>query len=205
MSYWRGRKGGGAMDYELRRRFGRRLRLGMVGGGLASLIGETHRMAARLDDRYELVAGCFSSDPSRGRAAGADLLIPAERIYPDFRQMAEAESKRSDGVEVVTVCSPTDSHHAAAVEFLRRGVDVICDKPMTSTLQEATDLVKIVRQSGRLFCLTHNYTGYPMVREARARIAADDIGAVRLGNAEFPIDTTRMVIGEPDAAERHWR
>jgi predicted dehydrogenase len=193
------------MDSELRRRFGRRLRLGMVGGGQASLIGETHRMAARLDDRYELVAGSFSSDPARGRAAGSDLLIPTDRVYADFRQMAEAESKRPDGIEVVTICSPTDSHHAVAVEFLRRGVDVICDKPMTSTLQEATDLVKAVRKSGRLFCLTHNYTGYPMVREARARIAAGDIGAVRLVIVEFPIGTSRMVVEEPDAAKRHWR
>ena len=193
------------MDYELRRRFGRRLRLGMVGGGLASLIGETHRMAARLDDRYELVAGCFSSDPARGRAAGADLLIPADRVYPDFRQMAEGEARRADAIDVVTICNPTDSHHAAAVAFLQRGVDVICDKPMTSTLEEAIDLVKAVRKSGRLFCLTHNYTGYPMVREARARIGAGEIGAVRLVIVEFPIGTSRMVVEEPDAAKRHWR
>jgi len=193
------------MDYELRRRFGRRLRLGMVGGGLASLIGESHRMAARLDDRYELVAGCFSADPARGRAAGASLLIPPDRVYADFRQMAEAETKHTDGIDVVTICSPTDSHHAIAVEFLRRGVDVICDKPMTSTLEEAIDLVKVVRKSGRLFCLTHNYTGYPMVREAQARIAAGEIGAVRLVMVEFPIGTSRMVIEEPDAAKRHWR
>jgi predicted dehydrogenase len=193
------------MDYELRRRFGRRLRLGMVGGGLASLIGETHRMAARLDDRYELVAGCFSADSARGRTAGANLLIPLERVYPDFRQMAEAEAQRPDGIDVVAICSPTDSHHAVAVEFLGRGIDVICDKPMTSTLDEAVDLVKAVRKSGRLFCLTHNYTGYPMVREARARIASGEIGAVRLVVVEFPIGTSRMVVEEPDAAKRHWR
>jgi predicted dehydrogenase len=193
------------MDYELRRRFGRRLRLGMVGGGLASLIGETHRMAARLDDRYELVAGCFSGDPERGRRAGAALLIPTDRVYPDFQSMAEAEAKRSDGIDVVAICSPTDKHHAAAVEFLRCGVHVICDKPMTSTLEEALDLVKTVRRSGRLFCLTHNYTGYPMVREARACIAAGAIGAVRLVIVEFPIGTSRMVAEEPDAAKRHWR
>ncbi len=193
------------MDYELRRRFGRRLRLGMVGGGRSSLIGETHRMAARLDDRYELVAGCFSSDAVRGRAAGADLLIPVDRIYADIRQMAEAESKRADGIDVAAICSPTDSHHAAAVAFLQRGIEVICDKPMTSTLEEAIGLVKAVRKSGRLFCLTHNYTGYPMVREARARIAAGEIGAVRLASVEFPIGTSRMVAEEPDAAKRHWR
>ena len=193
------------MGLELRRRFGRRLRLGMVGGGLASLIGESHRMAARLDDRYELVAGCFSSDPARGRAAGAALLIPQDRIYTDFRQMAEAEAKRDDGIDVVTVCSPTDTHGAVAEEFLRRGVDVICDKPMTASLREALDLVKTVRGSGRLFCLTHNYTGYPMVREARARVAAGAIGAVRLVVVEFPIGTSRMVMEEPDAAKRHWR
>jgi len=193
------------MDYALRRRFGRRLRLGMVGGGLASLIGETHRMAARLDDRYELVAGCFSADPARGRAAGADLLIAADRTYSDFRQMAEAESKRSDGIDVVTVCSPTDKHHAAALEFLQRGVDVICDKPMTVMLDQAIGLVRAVRKSGRLFCLTHNYTGYPMVREARARIGAGEIGRVRLVIVEFPIGTSRMVVEESDAAKRHWR
>jgi len=193
------------VDHGLRRRFGRRLRLGMVGGGLASLIGETHRMAARLDDRYELVAGCFSSDPARGRAAGAELLIAADRVYADFRQMAEAEAKRGDGVEVVTVCGPTDSHHDVAAAFLQRGVDVICDKPMTSTLAEAIDLARVVRKSGRLFCLTHNYSGYPMVREARARIAAGEIGAVRLVLVEFPIGTSRMVVEEPDPAKRHWR
>lgn len=185
--------------------FGRRLRLGMVGGGQASLIGETHRMAARLDDRYELMAGCFSSNAERGRAAGVALLLAGERCYADFRQMAEAESRRSDGIDVVTICTPPDSHHAIAAEFLRRGVDVICDKPMTSTVAEALDLVKVVRQTGRLFCLTHNYTGYPMVREARARIAAGAIGAVRLAVVEFPIGTARMTVEEPDPARRHWR
>jgi predicted dehydrogenase len=193
------------MEYGLRRRFGRRLRLGMVGGGLASLIGETHRMAARLDDRYELVAGCFSSDPARGRAAGAELLIASDRVYSDFQQMAEAEAKRSDGIDVVTICSPTDNHHAAAVAFLQHGVDAICDKPMTVTLDQAIDLVQAVRKNRRLFCLTHNYTGYPMVREARARIAAGEIGAVRLVIVEFPIGTSRMVVEEPDSAKRHWR
>lgn len=186
-------------------RFGRRLRLGMVGGGQASLIGETHRMAARLDDRYELVAGCFSSNPERGRAAGAALLLSGERCYADFRQMAEAESKRPDGIDVVTICTPPDSHHAVAGEFLRRGVDVICDKPMTSTVAEALDLAKVVRTTGRLFCLTHNYTGYPMVREARARVADGAIGAVRLAVVEFPIGTARMTVEEPDPAKRHWR
>jgi len=193
------------MTQGMMQRFGRRLRLGMVGGGQASLIGETHRMAARLDDRFELVAGCFSANPGRGRASGAALLIADDRCYADFRQMAEAESRRADGIDAVTICTPPDSHHAVAVEFLRRGVDVICDKPMTATVAEALDLVKLVRQTGRLFCLTHNYTGYPMVREARARIAAGAIGKVRLAVVEFPIGTSRMMAEEPDPARRHWR
>jgi predicted dehydrogenase len=185
--------------------YGRRLRWGMAGGGIGSLIGETHRMAARLDDRYELVAGCFSADPARGRAAAAELLIPAARCYADSRTMAAAEAARPDGIEVVTICTPPDSHRAVALEFLDRGIDVICDKPMTAGLAEAVELVEAVRRSGRQFCLTHNYSGYPMVREARSMVAAGRIGAVRLVVAEFPIGVPAMVVEEPDPHRRHWR
>jgi predicted dehydrogenase len=189
----------------LLRRFGRRLRLGMVGGGPGSWIGEAHRMAARLDNRYELVAGSFSANPARGREAGAELLLPPDRCYEDYRRMADAEAGRSDGIEVVTICTPPESHHAIASEFLRRGVEVICDKPMTATLEQSIDLVRLVRETGRWFCLTHNYTGYPMVRQARAMIADGALGAVRLVQAEFPIGTAGMVAEEPDPKQRHWR
>ncbi len=186
-------------------RFGRRLRLGMVGGGVASVIGETHRMAARLDNRYELVAGCFSADPARGRASARQLLVPADRSYPDFDAMAKAEAARTDGIEVVTVCTPPDTHAAICRAFLARGIDVICDKPLTANLAEALDLAEAVRRSGRLFALTHNYTGYPMVREAREMVKGGAIGKVRLVVAEFPIGTRGMVAEEPDPARRHWR
>jgi predicted dehydrogenase len=189
----------------LLRRFGRRLRLGMVGGGPGSWIGEAHRLAARLDDRYALVAGSFSADPARGREAGAELLVPPDRCYEDYRRMAEAEAGRSDGIEVVTICTPPESHHAIAGEFLRRGVEVICDKPMTATLAQSIELVRLVRETGRWFCLTHNYTGYPMVRQARAMVADGVLGAVRLVQAEFPIGTPGMVAEEPDPKRRHWR
>lgn len=183
----------------------RPLRMGMVGGGPGAGIGPVHRRAAALDGDYTLVAGAFSRDLAKSRALGAELGIAPDRIYPTFEAMAAAESHRPDGVEVVSIVTPNDTHGPATLAFATRGIDVICDKPMTSTVAEALDLVKAVRSTGRLFCLTHNYTGYPMVREARARIAAGVLGAARLVVVEFPIGTARMTVEEPVPAKRHWR
>lgn len=194
------------MTSELLTRFGRRLRLGMVGGGLGSVIGETHRIAARLDNRYDLVAGCLSSDPERARASAAAALIPPDRCYADYREMAEREAARpEDGIEVVCVSTPPNAHRDVCIEFLRRGIDVVCDKPLTADLAAALDLVRAVRESGRLFALTHNYAAYPMVRHARAMVADGALGAVRLVQAEFAVGVPAMVRHEPDPAKRHWR
>src|SRR6266545_3383616 len=148
------------------------LRLGMVGGGRGAFIGGVHRLCARMDGHYELVAGALSSDPQRARESGADLGLAPDRIYTSFAEMAAAEAKRSDGIEVVSIVTPNDSHHAIARAFLDCGIDVICDKPMTTTVEDALDLVQTVRRTGLVFGVTHNYTGYPMVRQVR-ELAAD--------------------------------
>ena len=138
---------------------GRRLRLGMVGGGQGAFIGAVHRIAARLDDRYELVAGALSSDPDRARASAAELRIAPERAYPSFEEMAAKEAARDDGIDVAAVVTPNHLHHPAAKAFLEAGIHVICDKPMTTTVADALDLVETVRRTGLVFALTHNYTG----------------------------------------------
>src|SRR5881396_1816610 len=156
------------------------LRLGMVGGGRGAFIGGVHRLCARLDGHYELVAGALSSDPQRARESGADLGLAPERAYESFTDMAAAEARRPDGIEVVSIVTPNDSHHAIARAFLDRGIDVICDKPMTTTVEDALDLVQAVRRTGLIFGLIHNYTGYPMVRQAREMVvdeAEDETGA----------------------------
>jgi predicted dehydrogenase len=184
---------------------GRRLRLGMVGGGQGAFIGGVHRIAARIDDRYELVAGALSSDPERARASAAELRIAAERAYGSFAEMAAGEASRDDGIDVVAIVTPNHVHHAAAKAFLDAGIHVICDKPMTTSLDDALDLVRSVRQSGQVFGLTHNYTGHPMVREARARVQAGELGKVRMVQVEYPQDwlTTRLeASGQKQAA---WR
>ncbi|MEJ2748616.1 MAG: Gfo/Idh/MocA family oxidoreductase, partial [Anaerolineae bacterium] len=145
---------------------GRRPRLAVIGGGPGSFIGAMHRQAARLDDRYELVAGVLSSNPERARRAGAEIGLPADRIHTDVMVMLDAEAARSDGADVVAIMTPNDSHYAYATAALARGFDVICDKPMTNTLEEAEALHQMEVESGLIFCLTHNYTGYPMVRQA---------------------------------------
>jgi predicted dehydrogenase len=194
------------VSVELLARYGRRLRLGMVGGGIGSVIGETHRIAARLDNRFELVAGCLSRDPERARASAVAALIPPDRAYNSHEEMAEREAARAeDGIEVVCVCTPPDSHLEIARAFLTRGIDVICDKPLTATLEDAVALVEAVRASGRLLALAHNYAAYPMVRQARAMVAAGAIGAVRLVHAEFAVGVPAMVRHEPEPARRHWR
>jgi predicted dehydrogenase len=183
----------------------RRIRLGMVGGGQGAFIGGVHRMAARLDDRYELVAGALSSDAARATASAAELHIAAERSYADYRDMARKEAAREDGIDAVAIVTPNHLHGRIATAFLDAGIDVICDKPLTTTLAEALELVQCVRRSGRLFALTHNYSGYPMVRQAREMVAAGELGELRVVHAEYPQDwlsTDLEATGQKQAA---WR
>jgi predicted dehydrogenase len=163
----------------------RRLRLGMVGGGLGAFIGPVHRMAARLDDRYEFVAGALASDPARARASGAALHLAADRIYDDFVAMAAAEQARDDGIDLVAIVTPNRIHHRAATTFLDAGIHVLCDKPLATTFDDAADLVDRVALSGLVFVVAYNYTGYPMVRQARELIAAGESGEIRLVQVEY--------------------
>jgi predicted dehydrogenase len=159
----------------------------MVGGGHGAFIGETHGIAARLDDRYELVAGALSSDSQRAIESGRDLRLDPARCYANYREMAKAEAARKDGINVVSVVTPNVLHHAICKSFLEAGIDVICDKPLTTTLGEARDLMATVQHTGRLLGVTYTYTGYPMVREARALIEAGALGAVRVVQVEFAL------------------
>ncbi|MBK3734140.1 gfo/Idh/MocA family oxidoreductase [Azospirillum brasilense] len=183
----------------------RRLRLGMVGGGRGAFIGAVHRIAARLDDRYELRAGALSSDPERCQASGADLFLPPERCYASFAEMARAEAARDDGIDVVSIVTPNHLHHDAAKAFLEAGIHVICDKPMTTTVEDAEDLAAAVERSGLVFALTHNYTGYPMVRQARAMVAAGELGALRVVQVEYPQDWLSTRLEESGQKQAEWR
>ncbi len=184
---------------------GRRLRLGMVGGGQGAFIGGVHRIAARLDDRYELVAGALSADPARAKASAAELRIAPDRAYGSFAEMAAAEAARDDGIDVVAIVTPNHVHHAAAKAFLEAGIHVICDKPLTTSLADALDLVRAVRQSGLVFGLTHNYTGHPMVREARARVQAGELGRIRVVQVEYPQDWLSTRLEESGQKQAAWR
>lgn len=164
---------------------GRRLRLAVIGGGSGSFIGAMHRQAARLDDRYEIVAGVLSSNPEKSKKDGAEIGLPADCIYTSVKEMLAAEAARKDGIDVVAIMTPNDSHFEYAMSALEKGFDVICDKPMTNTLQEAEALHKMVLDSGLVFCLTHNYTGYPMVRQAKAMILDGQLGTIRLIQVEY--------------------
>ena len=177
-----------------------RIRLGMVGGGNDAFIGSVHRIASRIDDRFELVAGALSSTPEKAQASGEALGLP--RIYDDFRAMAIREARLKDGIEAVSIVTPNHVHYAAAREFLKRGIHVICDKPLTSTLADARKLVKAAEASDALFVLTHNYTGYPMVRQAQAMVAAGEIGTIRVVQVEYPQDWLTL---EETFKQAEWR
>jgi predicted dehydrogenase len=183
----------------------RRLRLGMVGGGQGAFIGAVHRIAARLDDRYELVAGALSSDPERARASAAELRIAPDRAYGSFQEMAAKEAARDDGIDVVAIVTPNHMHHPAAKAFLEAGIHVICDKPMTTTVDDALDLVRTVRRTKLVFGLTHNYTGHPMVREARARVQAGALGRVCVVQVEYPQDWLTTRLEETGQKQASWR
>lgn len=164
---------------------GRRLRLAVVGGGPGSFIGAMHRQSARLDDRYEIVTGVLSSNPAKAQQAGQELGFAPDRLYTDVKAMLQAESVRPDGIDAVAIMTPNDSHFDYSLWALESGLDVICDKPMTNTLAEAEALHAKVQETGLVFCLTHNYTGYPMVRQARAMVADGQLGTIRLVQVEY--------------------
>ena len=179
-----------------------RIRLGMVGGGNDAFIGGVHRFASRLDDRYELVAGALSSTPQKARASGAVLGLDPARTYDDFKEMAIREARLKGGIEAVAIVTPNHVHYAAAREFLKRGIHVICDKPLTSTLPEARKLVKAAERSSALFVLTHNYTGYPLIRQAREMIANGELGDIRVVNVEYAQD---WLTQDDDSKQAAWR
>ncbi len=182
-----------------------RIRLGMVGGGQGAFIGAVHRIAARLDDQFELVAGALSSNPERAKASATELSLAADRSYGSFEEMAKAEAARPDGIEAVAIVTPNHMHAPVAKAFLEAGIHVICDKPMTTTVKEAEELAALVEKTGKVFVLTHNYTGYPMVRQAREMIAKGELGELRLVQAEYPQDWLTEPAERSGSKQAEWR
>ncbi|MGJ8610466.1 MAG: Gfo/Idh/MocA family protein [Octadecabacter sp.] len=181
------------------------IRLGMVGGGNDAFIGGVHRIASRLDGRFELVAGALSSTAEKSKASGAALGLDADRCYGDFTEMAKREARLKNGIEAVAIVTPNHVHYPAAREFLKRGIHVICDKPLTSTLADAKKLVAAAEKSDAHFILTHNYTGYPMVRQARAMVAEGALGKIRVVQAEYPQDWLTTPLEGEGLKQAEWR
>ena len=182
-----------------------RLKLGMVGGGKGAFIGGVHRIAARLDGHWDLVAGAFSSDPERAAQSAAELGIAAQRSYDSFAAMAKAEAARPDGIDAVAIVTPNHLHAPVATAFLRAGIPVICEKPLATTVEDAEALVKLVAETGLPFILTQTYTGYPMVREARALVAAGRIGRVRHVQVEYLQDWLAKPVESSGNKQAAWR
>lgn len=181
------------------------IRLGMVGGGQDAFIGAVHRIAARLDGHYQLVAGALSSTPERAAASGRALGLAEDRIYDDYAKMAEAEAARNDGIEAVAIVTPNHLHAPVATAFLKAGIHVICDKPVTTSLRDARKLQALVERSGRIFALTHNYTGYPMVRQARQMVKDGALGTLRVVQVEYAQDWLTEALERTGQKQASWR
>jgi predicted dehydrogenase len=164
-----------------------------------------HRIAARLDGEFQLVAGALSSDPERAKASGAELGLDPSRSYGSFAEMAKAEAKRADGIEAVSIVTPNHMHWPAAKAFLDAGIHVICDKPLTSNLADAKKLAALVEKSGNVFVLTHNYTGYPMIRHAREMVQKGQLGEIRVIQAEYPQDWLTTKLEDSGQKQAAWR
>ncbi|WP_409363366.1 Gfo/Idh/MocA family protein [Bradyrhizobium sp. AUGA SZCCT0274] len=177
----------------------------MVGGGEGAFIGAVHRIAARLDDRYELIAGALSASPDRAMRSAAAIGLPSDRSYPDFRTMAQAEAARTDGIEAVAIVTPNHMHAPVADAFLDAGIHIICDKPLTTTLEEARRLRDKARASGLIFAVTYNYSGYPLVRHARAMVQGDELGAIRIVQVEYPQDWLADPLEATGQKQADWR
>ena len=183
----------------------RRLRVGMVGGGRNAFIGAVHRMALRLDDLIELRAGALSADPDNAFLSGAELGLAPDRVYADYRAMAREESSRADGIDAVIIVTPNHLHHPVAKAFLEAGIDVICDKPLSTSLEESRELVALARQKSLILAVTLNNTGYPMVRQAREMIAAGDLGNLRVVHASYIQDWLTNPIDSAGHKQAEWR
>ena len=183
----------------------RRMRIGMVGGGKDAFIGGVHRIALRLDGNYELVAGSFSSNFDNSKETGKDLGLAEDRIYETYQEMAEKESARSDGIHVVAIVTPNHLHVPIAKIFAEKGIHIICDKPLALSSEEAIELKNIVENNKTIFALTHNYTGYPMVRHARSLIQKNDLGSIRVVQAEYPQDWLTTKAEDSGLKQAEWR
>ena len=184
----------------------KRIRLGMVGGGTGAFIGYVHRVAARIDGDYELVAGALSSRPAVARESGRNLGLAEDRIYTSYEEMARAEAARPDGIQAVSIVTPNHMHFGPAKAFLEAGIHVICDKPITSTLEDAKALAAIQPKNGAKFLLTHNYTGYPLIRQAKELVESGALGNIRVVQAEYAQDwLTEAVEQSGNAPGAEWR
>lgn len=186
---------------------GRKLRYGMVGGGPGAFIGGVHRKAAALDGEIELVAGAFSSSPEKSKQQGQELHLAPGRVYSSYQEMAEKEAKLPEGerIDFVSVVTPNHMHFPIAKTFIEAGFHIVCDKPMTTTLEDAEALCRLVEKSGVVFALTHNYTGYPMVKQAREMVRKGELGKVRKIVVEYPQGWLASRVEETGAKQAVWR
>jgi predicted dehydrogenase len=185
----------------------RKLKYGMVGGGPGAFIGAVHKMAAALDSEIELVAGAFSSNPEKSRQRGEEWFVAPNRVYGSYQEMAEKEAQLPEGerIDFVSIVTPNFTHFDVAKTFLEHGFHVICDKPMTNTIADAEALVELVKASGKVFALTHNYTGYPMVKQARAMVLNGKLGTVRKVVVEYPQGWLSTLVEATGSKQAEWR
>ena len=182
-----------------------KIKLGMVGGGEGAFIGEVHRIAARMDERFHLCAGALCSDPERSLKSALDLGLPKDRSYSDYKEMAISESQRDDGINFVSIVTPNHLHHPIAKAFLEVGINVICDKPMTMNSEEAQELIDISESSDLIFAVTYNYSGYPLIREAREIIKKGELGSIRIIKVEYIQDWLTEPIESKGQKQASWR
>ncbi|WP_017998837.1 Gfo/Idh/MocA family oxidoreductase [Paracoccus sp. N5] len=177
----------------------------MVGGGQGAYIGNIHRLASRLDGQWQLVAGAFDVDPQRGRAFAISQGLDPARSYGTYQELIAGEAGRADRVDAVAICTPNFTHYPIAKALIEAGFDVICEKPLTATLEDAVALEKLARESGRFVGVTYTYSGYPMVHEARVRVARGELGAIRTVQVEYPLEWMATAIEQSGNAQAAWR
>ena len=182
-----------------------KIKIGFIGGGPNSFIGYTHRLAARFDNRFDFVAGVFSKDKKKSIEFGKSLGLSESRCYHDFQTMAKKESERSDGIEAIGIMTPSVDHYKIAKEFAKKNIHIICDKPLTAKLEDAVALEKLVKKTKIIFALTHNYSAYPMLREAKELVAKNKIGKIKVINVEYPQGYTVAVKKKDEKNTLKWR